>query len=51
MNEQQTLTYWEKYLKGKDSLVMQCLKEIGNADTSEQRNFYHRVYDLIQSKN
>ena len=50
MNEEQTLIYWEKWLKGKESLIRQCCEEIGNADTSEERNFYHRVYDLIQSK-
>ena len=50
MNEEQTLIYWEKWLKGKESLIRQCCEEIGNANTSEKRNFYHRVYDLIQSK-
>ena len=50
MNEEQTLIYWEKCLKEKESLIRQCIEEIGNADTSEKRNFYHRVYDLIQSK-
>ena len=50
MNEEQTLIYWEKWLKGKESLIRQCCEEIGNADTSKERNFYHRVYDLIQSK-
>jgi hypothetical protein len=50
MNEEQTLINWEKWLKGKESLIRHCCREIGNADTSEERNFYHRVYDLIQSK-
>ena len=48
MNEEQTLIYWEKWLKGKESLIRQCCEEINNADTSEERNFYHRVYDLIK---
>jgi hypothetical protein len=50
MNEEQTLIYWEKWLKGKESLIRQCCEEIGNANTIQERNFYHRVYDLIQSK-
>ena len=50
MTEEQTLIYWEKHLKGKDSLIRQCCEEIGNANTSEERNFYHRVYDLIKTK-
>ena len=50
MTEEQTLIYWEKHLKGKDSLIRQCCEEIGNANTSEERNFYHRVYDLIKVK-
>ena len=50
MNEEQTLIYWEKWLKGKESLIRQCCEEIGNANTIKERNFYHRVYDLIQSK-
>jgi hypothetical protein len=33
MNEEQTLIYWEKWLKGKESLIRQCCEEIGNANT------------------
>lgn len=51
MNEEQTVIDWQKWLKGKDSLIRQCCDEICNADTTEERNFYHRVYDLIQSNN
>ncbi len=50
MTEEETLTYWEKWLKGKDALIRQCSEEIGNSNTSEERDFYHRVYDLIQNK-
>lgn len=50
MTETETLIYWEKWLKGKDALIRQYCEEIGNANTSEERDFYHRVYDLIQNK-
>jgi hypothetical protein len=48
--QSELLIAWEKWLKGKESLMRQCCEKIGNADTSKERNFYHRVYDLIQSK-
>lgn len=50
MTPEEKLIYWEKLLKGKENLKRQCLDELGNANTSEERNFYHKVYDLILEK-
>ena len=50
MNEEETLAYWEVWLKDKNSLTVQCFDEIGNANTIKEREFYYRVYDLIKSK-
>jgi len=50
MNEDEKLLYWEKHLKGKDSLRRQCLDEICNADTEEERAFFYRILKLIEKK-
>ena len=50
MNEEETLAYWEVWLKDKNALTVQCFDEIGNANTIKEREFYYRVYDLIKSK-
>ena len=50
MNEEETLAYWELWLKDKNSLTVQCFDEIGNASTIKEREFYYKVYDLIKSK-
>ena len=50
MNEQETLWYWEKWLKGKEALKRQWCDEYGNTDTDEQRAFLDRVLELIENK-
>ena len=47
-NAKNTLNLWEKTIFRKDDLIIKCCEEIGSANTSEERNFYHRIYDLIK---
>ena len=50
MNEEETLRYWEKSLKGKEAIKRQWSDEYGNTDTHEQRAFLNRVLILIEKK-
>ncbi|WP_189663096.1 hypothetical protein [Polaribacter sp. IC073] len=50
MSEEETLIYWEKWLKGKESIKRQWADEYGNTDTDEQRAFFNRVLVLIEEK-